>query len=171
MTPSEASKIVRSVLCRGLSHEQAQQILNVMAPVKAEAGVTLFTEGERQQGLMVLLAGTVDVYKERSQQLLATMVAPTVLGEISLLTDGPHSASVRAKTACELSLLTTTQFRRLRHEDSLAAYKLIAVLAEVLARRLHRMDEKFVQVSQQSTSVPVDELDAFKAKLFTEWDV
>jgi len=28
MTPSEASKIVRSVLCRGLSHEQAEQILN-----------------------------------------------------------------------------------------------------------------------------------------------
>ena len=73
MTASEASKIVRAVLCRGLSHEQAEQILNVMTPVKAEAGVMLFTEGQRQQGLMVLLAGTVDVYKQRSEQLLATM--------------------------------------------------------------------------------------------------
>ena len=136
------------MLFRGLSHEQAEQILNAMMPVKADAGLVVFKEGERAQGLMVLLDGAVEVLKNGSSGVIATIAAPAVLGEISLLTEGPHSASVRAKTACEFSLLTTTQFHRLLREESVAAYKVIAILAGVLARRLHRMDEKFVEVSR-----------------------
>src|SRR2546427_1253515 len=163
MTPSEASKVIRGVLCRGLSYEQTEQILKAMVPVKAETGLVVFKEGERPQGLMVLLEGTAEVFKEGrgkkgSDQVLATIPAPTVLGEISLLTEGPHTASVRAKTACEFSLLTTTQFHRLLREESLAAYKVIATLAEVLARRLQRMDEKVVEVSRRSPSPHVEEL-------------
>jgi CRP-like cAMP-binding protein len=148
MTPSEASKIVRRVLCRGLTPEQSEQILKAMIPVKADAGLVVFKEGDRAQGLIVLLEGTVEVVKNGSTEPLATFTAPTVLGEMSLLTDGPHTADVRAKTACEFRLLTTTQFQRLLREESLAAYKVIAILAEVLARRLHRMDEKFVEASR-----------------------
>src|SRR5262245_22149158 len=151
MTPSEASKIVRRVLCRGLSNEQAEQILKAMMPVKAEAGLAVLKEGERGHGLIVLLEGTVEVVKNGSTEVLATFTAPTVLGEISLLTEVPHTASVRAKTACEFSLLTTTQFQRLLRDESLAAYKVIAILAEVLARRLQRMDEKFVEASRHFT--------------------
>ena len=169
MTPSEATKVIRGVLCRGLSYEQTEQILKAMVPVKAEAGHAVCREGERPQGLMVLLEGTVEILKESSQDVLATIDAPTVLGEISLLTEGPHTATVRAKTPCEFSLLTATQFHRLLREESLAAYKVIATLAEVLARRLTRMDEKFVEVSRRSGSAHVEELAAFKQKLFTEW--
>src|SRR5256885_9080133 len=169
MTPSEASKVIRAVLCRGLSYEQTEQILKSMVPVKAESGLVVFKEGERPQGLMVLLDGTVEIFKDGTDEVLATIAAPTVLGEISLLTEGPHTASVRAQTACEFSLLTTTQFHRLLREESLAAYKVIATLAEVLGRRLHCLDEKFVEVSRKSPSAHVEELTAFKQKLFTEW--
>lgn len=139
---------MRRVLCRGLTPEQSEQILKAMIPVKADAGLVVLKEGDRAQGLIVLLEGTVEVVKNGSTEALATFTAPTVLGEMSLLTDGPHTASVRAKTACEFSLLTTTQFQRLLRDESLAAYKVIAILAEVLARRLHRMDEKFVEASR-----------------------
>src|SRR2546421_5770360 len=159
MTPSEASKVIRGVLCRGLSYEQTEQILKSMVPVKAESGLVVFKEGERPQGLMVLLDGTVEIFKDGTDE---------VLGEISLLTEGPHTASVRAQTACEFSLLTTTQFHRLLREESLAAYKVIATLAEVLARRLHRMDEKFVEVTRRSASAHAEEL---KQRLFTDWSI
>ena len=168
MTPSEASKVIRGVLCRGLSYEQTEQILKSMVPVKAESGLVVFKEGERPQGLMVLLDGTVEIFKDGTDEVLATIAAPTVLGEISLLTEGPHTASVRAQTACEFSLLTTTQFHRLLREESLAAYKVIATLAEVLARRLHRMDEKFVEVTRRSATAHAEEL---KQRLFTDWSI
>jgi CRP-like cAMP-binding protein len=169
VTPSETSKIVRGVLCRKLSQEQTEQILRSMVPAKAEAGTPVFKEGEGAEGLMVLLAGTVEVVKNGGDPL-ATIEAPTVLGEISLLTEGPHTATVRAKTACEFSLLTKTQFERLLRADSLAAYKIMATLAEVLARRLKLMDEKFVEIGRRpATAAPVEELASFKQKLFTEW--
>ncbi len=34
---------------------------------------------------------------------------------------------------------------------------------------LNRMDEKFVEVSRKTASAHVEELTAFKQKLFTEW--
>jgi hypothetical protein len=56
-------------------------------------------------------------------------------------------------------------------DDSLAAYKVLAILAEVLARRLLRMDDKFVEISRRAASAHLDELRAFRDKLFTEWSV
>ena len=61
MPPSEMAKIIRTVLCRGLSFEQTEHILRVMLPAHFEAGLPLYKEGDQAQGLVVLLSGTVDV--------------------------------------------------------------------------------------------------------------
>src|SRR5712664_2328822 len=50
MTNSEAAKIVRTVLCRGLTFEQTEQILKAMVPVSAGPGAIVFRENEKGQG-------------------------------------------------------------------------------------------------------------------------
>jgi CRP-like cAMP-binding protein len=171
MPPSEMARIIRTVLCRGLSFEQTEHVLRVMLPGKFEAGTPLYKEGDPAQGLVVLLSGTVDVMKAGSPEILATIDAPAVFGEISLLTDGPHTATVMAKTPCQLALLTKTQFERLVREESVAAFKLLHTLAEVLAHRLNKMDAKFIELKKRGNGngKQVEELSAFKQKLFTEW--
>ena len=171
MPPSEMARVVRTVLCRGLSSEQTEHILRVMLPGKFEAGTPLYREGDPAQGLVVLLAGTVEVMKEGAPEVLATIDAPAVFGEISLLTEGPHTATVMAKTSCQLALLTKTQFQRLVREESVAAFKLLHTLAEVLAHRLNKMDDKFIELKRTANGAgkQVEELSAFKQKLFTEW--
>lgn len=171
MAPAEMAKIIRTVLCRGLSFEQTEHILRVMLPARFEAGMPLYKEGEPAQGLVVLLEGTVDVMKEGAPDVLATIDAPAVFGEISLLTDGPHTATVMAKTRCHLALLTKTQFERLVREESVAAFKLLHTLAEVLAHRLNKMDAKFIELKKKGNGggKQVEELSAFKHKLFTDW--
>lgn len=171
MAPSEVAKVIRTVLCRGLSFEQTEHILRVMLPAQFEAGTPLYKEGDRAQGLVILLAGTVDVMKKGAPEVLATIEGPAVFGEISLLTDGPHTATVMAKTRCELALLTKTQFERLVREESVAAFKLLHTLAEVLAHRLIEMDDKFIELMRTGNGAgkQVEELSAFKQKLFTEW--
>jgi CRP-like cAMP-binding protein len=177
VTSSEAAKIVRGVLCRGLTFEQADQIVKAMVPVNAEPGTVVMREGERGQGLLVLLAGSVEILKhgrDGGDVALTAMEAPTVLGEMSLITERPHSATVRALTACEFQLLTRSQFDRLLKSESLAAYKVTATLAEVIAWRLDRMDEKFVELASGGLAAgppPVEELAAFRHKLFTEWNI
>ena len=160
---------------RGLTVEQADQIVRVMVPVTAEPGAVVMREGERGQGLLVLVEGSAEVLKQGrdgGEVPIAGVEAPTVLGEMSLITERPHSATVRALTACEFQLLTRSQFDRLIKSESLAAYKVVATLADVIAWRLGRMDEKFVELTGRGTGVaPVEELALFKHKLFTEWNL
>lgn len=173
VTNSEAARIVRTVLCRGLTFEQTEQILKAMVPGTASAGQLVFRENDKGQGLFVLLEGRVEILKQGrdgGDRPITTVDGPTVLGEMSLITDRPHSATVQAVTACEFRLLTRAQFDRLIQNESLAAYKVVATLAEVIARRLTRMDEKVLEMTRAaSDAAPVEELAAFKQKLFTEW--
>ena len=99
----------------------------------------------------MLLEGTVEVVKEDggTAVVIASVEAPSVLGEMSLITDRPHSATVRARSSCDFRLLTRAQFDRLLQAESLAAYKVVATLADVIAWRLSRMDEKFVELSRR----------------------
>ncbi len=174
MTTGQARDTIRSVLCKNLTAEQTEQIVRVLVPVKTSAGHPLMREGDSATGLFVLLKGTVEILKKTADggapQPLARVDGPTVLGEMSLVMDRPHSATVQAVTDCELYLLTKSQFQRLIASESLAAYKLLATIAEVLAGRLTRLDQKVLELSAaREAAAPVEELAAFKQKLFSEW--
>jgi CRP-like cAMP-binding protein len=175
VTPSEAARIVRSVLCRGLTPEQAEQIVSATVPVSVDPGTVVLREGDRGQGLLVLLEGSVEVakrYAGADDVVLCTVEAPTVVGEMSLITERPHSATVRARTRCDFQLLTRSQFDRLLKSESLAAYKVVATLADVIAGRLTLMDEKFVELARRDDDPPrAQELAAFRQRLFGEWQV
>jgi CRP/FNR family transcriptional regulator, cyclic AMP receptor protein len=176
VTNSEAAKIVRTVLCRGLNFEQTEQILKAMVAVNVESGAVLYHEEEKSKGLFVLLDGALEVLKRvpgGGDRRIATLEAPTVVGEMSLLTDRPHSATVRALSACEGRLLTRAQFERLLNGESLAAYKVVLTLADVIAKRLNKMDEKVLELTRDgATPAPkVEELADFKRKLFNEWSL
>lgn len=175
MPTGDLLKLIRIMLGTGLTYEEADQIAKATVPVKAEAGTLIFSEGDGAEGLMLLAAGSVEVLRTTRtgrMQTVATMEAPTVLGEMSLLLERNHTASVRAQTDCELHQLSKTQFSRLRQSESLAAYKLLATIAAVLAHRLQRMDDKVIEMSAAASApatAPVEELTAFKQKLFSEW--
>jgi CRP-like cAMP-binding protein len=173
MTAGQVRDTIRAVLCKGLTVEQAEQITRVLVPVKAGAGHPIMREGDSPSGLFVLLRGTVEIVKhapDGTTQSLAKIDGPTVLGEMSLITERPHSATVQAVSDCELYLLTKPQFQRLISSESIAAYKLVATIAEVLAGRVTRLDQKVLELTAgRAAAAPVEELAAFKQKLFSEW--
>jgi len=94
--------------------------------------------------------GSVEVVKRDASgrhQLLATVSAPTVLGEASLLLeDGPRSASALALTDLSLLRVPGASFRRLLDLQDLAALKLTVALARVLALRLVSMNERLLEL-------------------------
>ena len=107
-------------------------------------------EGDRPSGLVFLLQGGVEIFKhgpDGQRQSLAKIDAPTLLGEMSLITDRPTSATVIALTECELQLLTRAQFQRLIAADSIAAYQLVMTIAGVLAERLAKLDRKIIELT------------------------
>jgi CRP-like cAMP-binding protein len=166
-------RVIRSVLGKGLTFDEASTLAGAGKPLQPVAGTVVFREGDPAQGLFVFLRGTVDIIKRGgngAEHTIATIEAPTVVGEMSLVTERAHSATMRTRTDCEFLLLDKPSFLRLLGEERLAAYKVLGTIAEVLAHRLQRMDEKVMDLSaQQDCPAPVEELAAFKHKLFSEW--
>lgn len=137
-------------LLRGLTPQQVDQLAQAVVGQKAAAGTALVNEGDRPSGLILLLQGKVEIFKhgpDGQRQSLANIDAPTLLGEMSLITDRPASATVMAVAECELQLLTKVQFQRLIAADNIAAYKLVVIIAGVLAERLARLDRKVIELT------------------------
>jgi len=141
---------MHSLIGRGVTSQQIEQLAQASVGQKAAAGHPLMNEGDRPSGLVFLLQGGVEVFKhgpDGQRQSLAKLEAPTLLGEMSLITDRPSSATVMAVTECELQLLTKAQFQRLIAADSIAAYKLVMTIAGVLAERLAKLDRKVLELT------------------------
>jgi len=139
-----------SLLGRGVTSQQVEQLAQASVGQKVAAGHPLMNEGDRPSGLVFLLQGDVEVFKhgpDGQRQSLAKVEAPTLLGEMSLITDRPTSATVVALTECELQLLTKAQFQRLIAADSIAAYKLVMTIATVIAARLAKLDRKVLELT------------------------
>lgn len=141
---------MHSLLGRAVTSQQIEQLAQASVGQKVAAGHALMNEGDRPSGLVFLLQGGVEILKhgpDGQRQSLAKIDAPTLLGEMSLITDRPTSATVMAVTECELQLLTKAQFQRLIAADSIAAYKLVMTIAGVLAERLAKLDRKVIELT------------------------
>jgi len=173
MGAQDLVQTVCTVLCKTLTPAQAEEILAVTQPRAIPSGNIVFREGEEGSGLFLLLKGSVEVVKQGPNsiaQQLATVEAPSVLGEMSLVSERRHSATVRATRDCEFQVLAREDFLRLLERDNLAAHKLVGAIAEVLARRLRRMNEMAMELlSRADAPPPMEELARFKQKLFSEW--
>jgi len=150
VNPFDTRKTMHSLLGRGVTPQQVEQLAQASVGQKVAAGHALMNEGDRPSGLVFLLQGGVEVFKhgpDGQRQSLAKIEAPTLLGEMSLITDRPTSATVVALTECELQLLTKAQFQRLIAADSIAAYKLVMTIAGVIAARLAKLDRTVLELT------------------------
>ncbi len=173
MAVKDLVETICTVLCKTLTPAQAEEILGATRPRSVLAGDIVFREGEEGSGLFLLLKGSVEVVKQSpngTAQQLATVDAPSVLGEISLILERRHTATVRATADSEFRVLAREEFLRLLERDNLAAHKLVGTIAEVLARRLRRMNEMAIDLLGRGDALPpMEELARFKQKLFSEW--
>src|SRR4028118_194059 len=84
--------------------EERAELEELLEPASFEAGQMIFDEGGPEERLYVITSGTVEVYKRvlpGRRQHLATVEAPTVVGEMGLLTEPRAAASVEAATRVE----------------------------------------------------------------------
>ena len=95
---------------------QQGELLRRFEGHEMQAGVDIVREGERGQGLFLILAGEVDVISHATSANpvnLARLRAGDMFGEMSLVTDQPTSATVRAATATTVLYLAREYVERL----------------------------------------------------------
>jgi CRP-like cAMP-binding protein len=97
--------------------------------LEVDAGSPLLLEGQRADGLYVLLAGTAAV--ARGDRHLATLASGDVFGEASLLSNAPSLASVTAASRVLALRMTVATFR----EVMMTHPQLLAHLSELADAR------------------------------------
>ncbi len=143
-------RLIQIPIFRGLTERQAAAVLDVAEERALKKGEAIFAEGDAGDGLYVLLEGAVEIRKmdhSGKPQALARLGDGAAIGEMSLLAgDAPRSATAVAATDVRLLKLASARFARLLGSDDVAALKIIFNLAQVMARRLHLLDEKVVDL-------------------------
>jgi CRP-like cAMP-binding protein len=113
-----------------------------MAPVTIPAGELLLPEGERAGVFYVLVEGEVEIAK-RDIQIALISHPGTVLGDISVLLDVPHTATVKTTRPSRFYVIDTPiAFLRAHPEAALD-------IASLLAERLHAMTTYLVDLKKQ----------------------
>ncbi|MCS6797508.1 MAG: cyclic nucleotide-binding domain-containing protein [Myxococcota bacterium] len=110
-----ANLMATSPLFQPFDREQRLELLARFSAHDVTAGTPLIREGQPGEGLFVLLSGEVQVSRESDagRVELARLGPGDVFGEISLLHDGPTTATVTACTNATVLFLPRATFRRL----------------------------------------------------------
>lgn len=96
-------------LCAGLNEEQIHRLAGICSQETFQGGEPIFVQGQVDRRMHVILQGEVEIRLQQGAPPIDVVRTGRVLGEISLLTSAPHSATA---TACG-----TVETARFDHED------------------------------------------------------
>jgi CRP/FNR family transcriptional regulator, cyclic AMP receptor protein len=129
-----------------LDDDQLRTVADGMVRRRVPRGEIIVEQMHRSNALFILMSGEARVYIADARQrevTLATLHPGDHLGEMSLIDDQPHSATVAAETACEVLTLGRAQFAAcLPRSNSLAFAILLG-----LVRRLRFADRHITNLA------------------------
>lgn len=133
-------------LLTALDDAQRGSLLSAGRSVALPAGSSLLFEGDVSGRVVALVSGFARVFAtaQNGREVLLNVVGPgELLGTVSALDGGPHSASVTVVGEAEVVFIDATTFRRLLDAEPLLA----AAVAAGLARDLRRVERHRVELS------------------------
>ncbi len=168
---------LKSIVGKDLTDGEARELFMISRRETYRRGDQVFAEGDDANALFLIAFGEVDIRKklaDGTQHSLAVHPEGAVIGEMSLLTRELRSASATV-TSSDATILRVTakDLDELLSREPAVAYKLMYALARVLAGRLkainHRLADLSTRTVDSSPHEQIEEFQAFKRKLFSDW--
>lgn len=131
----------RVPLFQGLPRTDLERIAGLVRPREIEPEELVFREGDPGDRFYIIFTGAVEILKERPRgdhERLAVKRSGEAFGEMSLLTDAPRSASVRAIEPTRILTVSKEDFASLLGGESIALR-----LMRSLAKSLRALDVRF----------------------------
>ena len=138
---SNLELIRRVPLFSMLTSSQAESVAQDVVKSRFKRGEAIIEQGKKSDFLAIILTGRARVFTtddKGREVILATMQPGDYIGEMSLIDNEPHSATVRAEVQTDVLVLGRLEFARCLPESTSMAY---AVL-KGLVRRLRHADGK-----------------------------
>ena len=138
---SNLELIRRVPLFSMLTTSQAASVADAVVKRRFKRGEPIVEQGKKSKALSIILTGRARVITTDSrgrEVILATMRPGDYVGEMSLIDDEPHSATVSAEIQTDTLVLSRAEFARCMPENDSMSY---AVLRG-LVKRLRHADRK-----------------------------
>ena len=138
---SNLDLIRRVPLFSMLTNDQAQGIADSVVKRRYRRGEIIVEHGRKSNALYILLTGRARVLTADSrgrEVILAVLQPGDYVGEMSLIDNEPHSATVRAEVQTDMLSLGRPEFARCLPENSSMAYAIM----KGLVQRLRQADRK-----------------------------
>jgi CRP/FNR family cyclic AMP-dependent transcriptional regulator len=132
---SNLELIRRVPLFSALTASQAASVAEAVVKRRFKRGEAIVAQGEKSNALSIILTGRARVINsdDRGREvILATLRSGDYVGEMSLIDDEPHSATVRAEIQTDVLVLGRLEFARCMPENSSMAYALLKGLVQRL---------------------------------------
>ena len=124
-----------------LTASQAEAVSNSVVKARFKRGESIVEQGKKSNALSIILTGRARVMTTDSrgrEVILATMHPGDYIGEMSLIDNEPHSATVRAEIQLDVLVLGRLEFAKCLSENSSMAYAVM----KGLVQRLRHADSK-----------------------------
>ncbi len=142
MTMLSSLDLIRRVpLFSMLTDSQALAVSDAVVKRRFKRGEAIVEQGKKSNALFILLNGRARVLTADSrgrEVILAALQAGDHIGEMSLIDNEPHSATVRVDVQTDVLMLGRQEFARCLPENSSMAYAIMRGLVQ----RLRHADRK-----------------------------
>jgi CRP-like cAMP-binding protein len=142
MTMVSNLELIRRVpLFSMLTPGQAASVADAVFKRRFRRGDLIVEQGKKSNALTIILTGRARVISTDAkgrEVILATMSTGDYVGEMSLIDDEPHSASVCAEVQTDVLILSRQEFARCLPDSDSMAYSVLRGLVQ----RLRQADRK-----------------------------
>ena len=134
---SNLDLIRRVSLFSKLTPDQAEALASTVSKKRFKRGEILVEQGKKSDALYIVLTGRTRVLmtdNKGREVILATLAAGDYVGEMSLIDDEPHSATVVADQQVDVLVLGRSSFLRCLGENMEMAHAVMRVLVQRLRK-------------------------------------
>jgi CRP-like cAMP-binding protein len=138
---SNLELIRRVPLFSMLTSVQAEAVAGAIVKKRFKRGELIVEQGKKSNALFIILTGRARVMTADArgrEVILATLQPGDHVGEMSLIDNEPHSATVRAEVQTDVLMLGRAEFARCLPENTSMAYAVMRGLVQ----RLRQADRK-----------------------------
>ena len=139
--------MARTPLFAGLDLEEARKLGAFMYVYEAPAGLTLISEGEAGDFMLLLIGGSVEVLRRNRYNAPARIALAHpghALGEMSMFDGEPRFASCRTLEASRIAVLTRDAMMLVLHDEPRLGSKILLKLVQLLSDRLRQTSAMLV---------------------------
>lgn len=131
----------RSRFFSDLARDEVEKIGRWMNLYEAKKGTIIFSEGDKNSGLCLLVSGEIAILKRIApykNKRIATVTAGRCIGEMSIVDGQPLSATAVAFEESRVLLMSKENFFKLVEHDPTLGAKLLLKIASMISMRLRR---------------------------------